>query len=887
MDNNNKISNIYINLLNKNKNNYNTSDNIKNKNKKDKDEITEDLINDFKIINIQEIMKINKDLLKEKVKRNQLLDFNISIENGGEGNNNNNYFEIIFNNFKDEIIDMEFYKTLFKNYSKYFIPSILYTVNYLLRCDCVIGLIVLIDHFSFRVPINLYPKSIEHGSINISNYLVKEYKCKLTLEEQNNLWQSLLNKPYKNEAILNNLNKSIHYLASTNTILPTTIPIRFIIDFPIKSKSLNFIIDTCFSISYLINSLKSFQQSLIYTSKDSTEIQIKLLSPIEIEQIKNKFSNIELETFVEELDNSKHSIKLLIKMACFFTSSMYREHNFTFYNLKFENKLDIQDYSEQQIIESSILTCNYGILSKLYEFHLNENGNEIKKNKNNNKNNNNNINNNNNYLCLNIPDEYITIDPKQIFRYSFPFSIDLKRQKMFIECSINDYCNNKLDNNRKFPIKHLIKIIVLFNNVTLVEYMLELIKKLKPIIPNIKNKIIISWIKSTQVFDLLYKNQSIIIKDFKFKHLLLPRKDMNLIDPDKHFFKNKIEDKQFIDNLNSDKMLNILLKHFKENYNEDYRYGILNLKVSPFMFGSSFIFKDENFNDFKSLLIEYQFWKKHLQGEHDNNGKIIKDGPRLLSTSQFIKILMITPDNQKYTCLDSMETLDWVIKNRPEDLNNQRCITNQLLLFTHSYHTGTLKETKKEFERYHGNYFLNFILSSGLLENIIKNADIESLNIIIEILNEVKSPTPIKSPISISLSVTNLENGEKTHYYENEQNNQLKQIIKDVKLQMFKFIGSSNRADILEYLITCHPNLFTPISNYQFLYQTGFDNSFTSNWCNIEVSEYILNTLKYNCFSLSDPSNVERYYKKSKNHNSPPCTYIYEKYNPRINFKVI
>ncbi|KAM9982313.1 hypothetical protein ACTFIZ_006864 [Dictyostelium cf. discoideum] len=890
----NKVSNVYNNLLiknlnknfsfnnnNNNNNNYNNNDNISNKNLKDKIELTEELICDFKIINIQEILKINKDLLKEKVKRNQLLDFKVNnednIDNCGVGVGGvNNYFELIFNNFKDEIMDIEFYKNLFKNYSKYFLPSILYTVNYLLRSDCVVGLIVLIDHFSFRVPINLYPKSIEFGSINISNYLVKEYKCKLTLEEQNNIWSILLNKPYKNEIILNNLNKSFHYLASINTILPT-IPLKFVIDFPIKSKSLDFIIDTCFSISYIINSFKSSQ--IIYTSKDSTETQIKLLSIIEIEQIKNKFSNIELETLVEDLDASKYSIKLLVKMACYFTSSMYKDENFTFYNLKFENKFDIQNYTEHQLIESSILSCNYGILSKLYEFHLNEDDrNCIQENS----------------LCLNIPNEYITNDPKQIFRYSLPLSNDLKRQKMFIECSINDYCNNKLNSNRKFPIKHLIKIVLLFNKSTLVEYMLDLIIKFKPIIPKIKNKIIISWIQSTEVFDLLFqqKQEPLIIKDFKFKHLLLPRKDMNLIDPNQHVFnKNKIKDIEFLEKFKKDKMLNILLNHYKENYNQDYKNGILNLKVSPFMFGSSFIFNNnnnnDNFNDFKSLLIEYEFWRKHLLGEHDYKGKIIKDGPRLLSTSQFIKILMITPENQNYTCLDSIETLDWLIKNKPNDLNNQRCITNQLLLFTHSYHSGTLKETKIEFEKYHGNYFLNFILASGLIESIIKNADIESLNIIIDIFNEVKSPTSIKPPISISLSVTNLENGEKTHYYENEQNNQLKQIIKDIKLQIFKFIGSSNRADILEYLITCHSNLFSPISNYQSLFQTGFDNSFTSSWCNIEVSEYILNTLKYNCFSLSDPSNIERQFKKSKNNNSPPFTHMYEKFNSKINFKII
>ncbi|KAK5583204.1 hypothetical protein RB653_004795 [Dictyostelium firmibasis] len=880
----NKISNIFYNLINNkidinNKNNNSNKDNI---------ELTEELINDFKIINIKEVLKINKNLLKEKVKRNQLLDFIITNseeekekeEEEEEGKAEikidfgKNYFELIFNNFKDEIIDYEFYKDLFKNYSKYFQSSIIYTANYLTKCDCVVGLKVLIDDLSFSVPNNLYQKSIEYGSINVSNFLVKEFKCKLTNEQQNNIWSILLNKSYKNEKTLNNLTKSIHYLASINTNLPT-IPIKFVLDFPIKSKTLDLIIDICFSISYIIGSLKSYE-GFYNSNDDDKETPIKLLSPIEIEQIKNKYTTDELSTQVEDLDSNRYSIKLLVKMACYFTSSINCKLNFIFYNLKFENKYNIKDYSEIQLIESSILSCNYGLLSRLYEFHLDHNGNQI--------NNNDSNNSNNNKLCLKILDEYITNDSKQIFRYSLPLSIDLIKQKMFIECSINDYCNKKLDSYRKFPIQHLIKIILLFNNVTLVQYMLDLFIKFKPIIPKIKNKKILSWIQSTKVFDLLFqqKLEPKLIKDFKFKQLLLPRKDMNLIDCNNNQFKNS-ESKEII---KKELMLNTLLNHFKLNYNNDYKIGLLELKVSPFMFGSSFIFKDENFNDFKSQLIDYEFWKKHLQGKHDYKGKIIKDGPRSIPKHQFIKLLMITPQHQNYTCIDSMENLDWIIKNSPNDLTNQRCITNQLLLFQHSYHIGTLKETKIEFEKYHGNYFLNFILASGLIEKITKNADIESLNLIIDLLNQVKSPKPVKSPqITISLSVTNLENGENIFYHENEQNNELKQIVKDIKTQIFKSIGSSNRADILEYLITCHSNLFTPISVYQSLYQTCFDNSFTSNWCNIEVCEYILNTLKYNCFSLSHPSKIERIFNKSKNHNCPPFNYMQEKYNSKINFK--
>ncbi|EAL66318.1 hypothetical protein DDB_G0282225 [Dictyostelium discoideum AX4] len=270
-------------------------------------------------VNLMATNKGLKQLLVEKVEKKYHLNFNFS-KSGIP-------FENIFKNFKNET-DKEFFNNLFKNYPNYFLSSIDITAEYSMACDCVVAFQVLVNNFNYT-PINckqLFIDSILKGSIETSKLINEKFNPKLNQIDYDEIWKLLLNKNVDlviEETIPNNdpigkINKSIEYLVKElNAPLPPPIDnnsFKCFIDFSIKNRNLEYILSTCYSISYLKSSLELFISPFPNLTNS-----FKILTIKELDEIKMKLTRQELESNVQDIETNNEIISKLVGMASKFT----------------------------------------------------------------------------------------------------------------------------------------------------------------------------------------------------------------------------------------------------------------------------------------------------------------------------------------------------------------------------------------------------------------------------------------------------------------------------------------------------------------------------------------------------------------------------------------
>ncbi|KAN0008608.1 hypothetical protein ACTFIU_009333 [Dictyostelium citrinum] len=172
------------------------------------------------IISVEEMLNENKiEMIKDKVKRNQYLVFK-----GG-------YFRSLFSKIQD---DIEFYQCLFKYY-KISIPDFndnqFFFAMELSHCNCFGGLQVYIEQFNFKPDQRLLNKSIESGSIDVAQLLIKLLPITTTIDT-NQILNLLVSSNFNFKLSISSTNnvlerifkryRTIIELFSTNPPPPTT-----------------------------------------------------------------------------------------------------------------------------------------------------------------------------------------------------------------------------------------------------------------------------------------------------------------------------------------------------------------------------------------------------------------------------------------------------------------------------------------------------------------------------------------------------------------------------------------------------------------------------------------------------------------------------------------
>ncbi|EAL68219.2 hypothetical protein DDB_G0278093 [Dictyostelium discoideum AX4] len=375
------------------------------------DEILENRIyyNYYQLKNVDLMSINNKGLLRDKVKNSMILKFTFD--------SNKIPFQEIFKNFKkNSEKNKEFYFNLFKNYSKYFINDIDNNNNnnssiinstafYITLCDCVVAFDILIKKYNFKPILRsgggsknknkninwspLYYKSILVGSINIANYLKDEIGCILSEDEKSKIYYQLINidysnKNYKKKIILygamENRNKSIHFLNSIKISIPPQNNINInnndddndnddftsLIDFSVKNKTLEFCLNTCYSIIYLKELFKNYK--FVEFVNKSKEAENVILSIEQLDKFRDEQQlQRQLNCLVKDLDCCNQSFRSIVRMSIFYTSSLHLRSNLMFCNAKFDNNY-FPEYSHKKTVRLALGMGDYKKLKSIGAF---------------------------------------------------------------------------------------------------------------------------------------------------------------------------------------------------------------------------------------------------------------------------------------------------------------------------------------------------------------------------------------------------------------------------------------------------------------------------------------------------------------------------------------
>ncbi|KAM9980246.1 hypothetical protein ACTFIZ_006492 [Dictyostelium cf. discoideum] len=522
-------------------------------------------------VNLMATNKSLNQLLVEKVEKKYHLNFNFS-KSGIP-------FENIFKNFKNETYK-EFYYNLFNNYPNYFLSSIDKTAEYSMACDCVVAFQVLVNNFNYT-PINckqLFIDSILKGSIETSKLINEKFNPKLNQIDYNEIWKLLLNKNVGlviEETIpkydpIGKINQSIEYLIiELNAPLPPSSPpiennnnnnsFKCFIDFSIKNRNLEFILSTCYSISYL----KSYLESFISPFPNLTN-SFKILTIKELDEIKMKLSKQELESNLQDIETNNEIISKLVGMASKFTNINFY-FNMVFYYQHYEN-----NYIYFNVIENQ--NENLSLFNEILIAHANYKG-----------------------IIENV--DLMDIEPNQkgksiiiTGKESFKIFRSCKNNienvfKIMVQDIIDNFVNRTKPITEIHSVLDIIKFLVTFGDTKLV---LQLFAGIN------KNHVIVAGGYPNQAYSLITSSEMFDIIFFNFKNA---------------FRINEIYD--LVDSNNDRTNTYLILDHFKSKYPNEYNKVVRHYSPLPNHLINDFIFN--NLDEHKQKLIESECWLNRVR----------------------------------------------------------------------------------------------------------------------------------------------------------------------------------------------------------------------------------------------------------------------------------
>ncbi|KAN0009720.1 hypothetical protein ACTFIU_007019 [Dictyostelium citrinum] len=510
------------------------------------------------------------DLLIDKIKKRIKINFNFLKTKIP--------FEFLFKEFNsDESID--FYNILFGNYPEYFLSSVDATVEYAMICNNKVALQSLIKHFSYTSNNynDLFIGSILNGSFEVADYLRNTFCINLSNDEYKEIWNSLLYKEnvegatqhshsmfegLKNNSNVNfnKINDSIEYLVKKlNSPLPIAVDnnkMNSFIDFSIKNRNVEFILSTCYSISYLKSSLESF-----VSPNPTLTNPIKILTIEELDEIKMKLTKQELESNVQDIETNNEIISQLVGMASKLTDINFNV-NMMFYYMHYHfNNSPNQwgDYLSNvyNYIEISISHGDY----KTLVLNINKlpidpsiNGKSI---------------------------YFMGIESYTLFR-SCKSNIAQKNEN-FIQDVINHQLEMTIAPELKHSINDVIKFYITLGNVEMIQQLFTQLDHFN--IQTNPSTSMYSFINTTEMFDFVYQR---FRESFNLNEIL---EIVNMY--------NKLEIKYTI------------LNHFKKSYTQDYYEQLVNFVPCANSLLNEFIF--DNIQDFQNKLIETNIWSFRIE----------------------------------------------------------------------------------------------------------------------------------------------------------------------------------------------------------------------------------------------------------------------------------
>ncbi|KAM9959586.1 hypothetical protein ACTFIR_000669 [Dictyostelium discoideum] len=519
-------------------------------------------------VNLMATNKGLKQLLVEKVEKNYHLNFNFS-KSGIP-------FENIFKNFKNQT-DKEFYNNLFKNYPNYFLSSIDKTAEYSMACDCVVAFQVLVNNFNYT-PINckqLFIDSILNGSIETSKLINEKFNPKLNQIDYDEIWKLLLNKNVdlvieetipKNDPI-GKINQSIEYLVKElNAPLPSPSPppiennnsFKCFIDFSIKNRNLEFILSTCYSISYL----KSYMELFISPFPKLTN-SFKILTIKELDEIKMKLTKQELESNVQDIETNNEIISKLVGMASKFTNINFYV-NMVFYYQHYENNYiyfnEIENQNQNLSLFNEILIAHGNYKGIVENVDLME-------------------------LEPHLKGKSIIITGKESFKIFRSCKNNIENVfKIMVQDIIDNFTFRTKPLNEIHSVLDIIKFLATFGDTKLVLELFTEINKNYVIVSGYPNQAY-SLVTSTEMFDIIF---------FKFKNA---------------FRLNEIYD--LVDSNNDRTNTYLILDHFKSKYPNEYNKVVRHYSPLPNHLLNEFIFN--NLEEHKQKLIESECWLNRVR----------------------------------------------------------------------------------------------------------------------------------------------------------------------------------------------------------------------------------------------------------------------------------
>ncbi|KAK5584655.1 hypothetical protein RB653_006270 [Dictyostelium firmibasis] len=632
-------------------------------------------------LNDVNLMVSNKKLLPllvDKIKKRCELNFNFT--------KNEIPFQIIFQHLNSSDY-REFYQSLFKNYSWYFLSSVDLIVDYAISCNNKIIIQVLLEKFSLKLENynKLFIEAILIGSIEIADFLKNKYLINLSGEEFKKIWDLILgenietfpkNEAYStfngikhgNEMGSDKKNESIQYLVKElNAPIPPLVDsnsFKCFIDFSIKNRNLKFILSTCYSISYLKSSLESFK-SISPSYTDS----IKILSIQELDEIRDRLTLQELESNVQDIETNNQIISQLVGMASKYTNINFNVNMMFYYQHYYPN--DLKQWCD--------------VIYNVYNY------NEVLISHGDYKN-----------LVLNVNKLPIepSVEGKSIY------SMGIESFTLFRSCKkdlqdkcltfIQDAINHQLDQSILPEMKHsicdVIKFFISFGNLQMIQQLLSQLDQ-----NNIQvhhSNSMYSLISNTEMFDIIYQR-----------------------------FRDTYNLNEFLDNVNmfnKNEIKYLMLNHFKKNYTQDYYEQVANYSPIVSHLLNEFIF--DNIDDFKGKIIESKIWLKRT--EFINTFVPLK---------HFIKLIEIIPTEEIYNCLDSVEILKYIFDNRKQDVINGRFDIQENSSIFNLYASGMMEEIfENHLEKPINLQTPNLNRTFNL---IIKSIDLKSMKFLIDYFN--------------------------------------------------------------------------------------------------------------------------------------------------------
>ncbi|KAM9998131.1 hypothetical protein ACTFIY_007803 [Dictyostelium cf. discoideum] len=612
-------------------------------------------------------------------------------------------FELIFQKFNSNET-MDFYKDLFKNYPNYFLSSMDAICEYSMKCNNIVTIQVLIKHFSF-IPNNskeILISSILNGSFKVASFIKEFYNINPTNEDYNKIWNYLLYNENvegsKQEAHsmfegikhskninFNKINDSIEYLIKElNAPLPPPIDnnsFKCFIDFSIKNRNLEFILSTCYSISYLKSSLELF----ISPNPNLTN-SIKILTIEELDEIKIKLTKQELESNVQDIETNNEIISKLVGMASKFTNINFNVNMMFYYQHYYFNEPPKQwgDYLTNlfKYIEISISHGDYKEL----------------------------------LININKLPIDLTTNGKSIYFLGFEsytlFRSCKSNMNQKYEIFIQDVVNHQLDTTIAPELKHsiidVLKIFITLGNIELIQKLFTQIDHFNIQINPLNFNSIYSFINSIEMFDLIYQ---------RFREIFNLNEILEIVN-----MYNKVEIKY------------LLLYHFKINYTQDYYQQLENYIPCVNNLSNEFIF--ENIQDFQNKIIESNFW---------SNSHRIKTINTYLPLKHFKKLLEITPINEDYHSFNNFENLKYVLDFRkPDIINNRRFyIQFENSSIYNIYACGMMEEIFEEYLEKPINFPMKNL--NNTFDLMIKSIDLKSIKFIIDNFNLTNNNTFIQN----------------------------------------------------------------------------------------------------------------------------------------------